>query len=37
MFRESADQDYDGFEIWEGKRFVYRFPAQWREAYDGRH
>lgn len=36
-FRESADQNYDGFEVWDGKRFVYRFPAQWREAYDGRH
>jgi hypothetical protein len=36
-FRERADQNYDGFEVWDGKRFVYRFPAQWREPYDKRH
>lgn len=27
LFQEhNADQKYDGFEIWSGKRFVYREP-----------
>ena len=28
LFRDlSSAQGFDGFEVWDGKRFVYRFPA----------
>lgn len=26
-FEEHAQQAYDGFEVWDGKRFVYRYTA----------
>ena len=37
FFERRADEHYDGFEVWDGKRFVYQFPPQWRETYDRRH
>ncbi len=27
VFEEHAAQAYDGFEVWDGKRFVYRYTA----------
>lgn len=30
LFAEQAPLKYDGFEVWDGKRFVYREP--WDEA-----
>ena len=27
VFEEHASQAYDGFEVWSGKRFVYRYTA----------
>jgi len=26
-FEKHADRAYDGFEVWDGKRFVYRYRA----------
>ena len=37
FFERRAAEHCDGFDVWEGKRFVYRFPTRWREPYDRRH
>jgi hypothetical protein len=34
LFAERAAHKYDGFEVWDGKRFIYREP--WDEADKGR-
>jgi hypothetical protein len=31
-FHEHARYDYDGFEVWDGDRFIYRIPADRHEA-----
>ena len=32
LFRERASQGYDGFEVWTGRRFVYRSSDNPAEA-----
>ena len=27
VFENHADRAYDGFEVWDGKQFIYRFNA----------
>lgn len=32
LFRERAGRHFDGFEVWDGRRFVYRFPKPTSET-----